>query len=210
MDSLLAADLGDWIWARHQNMWSWYIRPLFLLPLAWFAYRRSATGIVVTLFALFTSMFWFPAPATRDPRAEEFLAFEQAWLTADWDATKVGLTLLVPVALTAYCAAFWRRSLPWGLVVLNVMAVGKLTWGVVAGDGSGWAMTLPALVGLAIGDVVLVTAWLFLRRRRSAARLPHRRCGLAAPAGDRYRHLIAVHRRDVDGGHRDQPGEDRS
>ncbi len=28
-----------------------------------------------------TSMFWFPAPATPDPRVEEFLAFEQDWLT---------------------------------------------------------------------------------------------------------------------------------
>ena len=165
MDAVFAADFSEWIWQRHQNMWSWYIRPLFLIPLAWFAYRRSATGLVATLIALLTSMFWFPAPAEPDPRVEEFLAFEQAWLTGDWDAAKVLLTLLVPIALSAYCAAFWLRSLPWGLVVLNVMAVGKLTWGVLAGDGSGWAMALPALVGLAIGDVVLVAAWIVLRRR---------------------------------------------
>ena len=169
MDALLAADLGDWIWQRHQNIWSWYLRPLFLLPLAWFAYRRSVFGIVGTLIALVTSMFWFPAPAQPDPRVTEFLAFEQAWLAGDWDAAKVLLTLLVPVALTAYCAAFWRRSLPWGLVVLNVMALGKLGWGVWAGDGSGWAMTLPALIGLVVGDVVLVAAWIMLRRRATQA-----------------------------------------
>jgi hypothetical protein len=32
----LAVGFGDWIWQRHQNMWSWYIRPLVLIPLAWF------------------------------------------------------------------------------------------------------------------------------------------------------------------------------
>jgi hypothetical protein len=160
-----AAGISDWIWQRHQNLWSWYIRPLFLLPLAWFAYRRSGIGITLTLVALATSMFWFPAPATPDPRVEEFLAFEQQWLNGGWDRTKVLLTLLVPVALAAYCAAFWRRSLPWGLVVLNVMAVGKLAWGVLAGDGTGWAMTAPALIGLAVGDVVLVAVWLRVRRR---------------------------------------------
>jgi hypothetical protein len=39
--------------------------------------------------------------------------------------------------------------------MLNAMAV-----------GTGWVMTLPVLLGLAIGDVVLDAAWLFLRRRR--------------------------------------------
>jgi hypothetical protein len=94
MDTLLTAEMGDWIWQRHQNLLSWYIRPLFLLPLAWFAYRRSVPGLVGTLLALVTSMCWFPAPSVPDPRVEEFLAFEQAWLTGRWDAAKVLPTLL--------------------------------------------------------------------------------------------------------------------
>jgi hypothetical protein len=44
----------------------------------------------------------------------------------------------------------------WGLVLLNVMTAGKLLWGVVVGDGTGWAMTVPGLVGLLIGDVAVV------------------------------------------------------
>jgi hypothetical protein len=35
----------------------------------------------------------------------------------------------------------------WGLLLLNVMTAGKLLWGVVVGDGTGWAMTAPGLVG---------------------------------------------------------------
>lgn len=166
MDELLAGGFWDWVWSRHANVLSWYVRPLFLLPLAWFAYRRSGWGIAATLVALVTSMAWFPAPAEPSAHVLEFLAFEQAWLTGQWTAGKVALTLLVPLALAAYCAAFWRRSLVWGLVVLNVMAFGKLTWGVLAGSGTGWAMTVPALVGLVIGDVVLVAALLWSRRRR--------------------------------------------
>ncbi len=156
---------GEWAWARHHNLLSWYVRPLFLLPLAWFACRRSGWGIVATLVALASSTFWFPAPSVPDPRAEEFLAFERDWLTGDWTAGKIGLTLLVPASLTAFCLAFWRRSLTWGLVLLNAMAVGKLAWGVVFGAGTGWAMTVPALVGLAACDLVVLLA---------ARRLQHR------------------------------------
>jgi hypothetical protein len=163
----LLAELGDWAFDRHQNVLSWYIRPLFLLPLAWFAYRRSGWGVAATLVALMTSIAWFPAPVSPDPRVQEFLEFEREWLTGHWDAGKVLLTLLVPLSLTAYCMAFWQRSLGWGLVILNAMAGGKLLWGVVAGDGTGWAMTAPALLGLLIGDLILLQVVRRMRVRRS-------------------------------------------
>lgn len=73
----------SWAWERHHNVLSWYIRPLFILPLAYFSYKRSIAGIVLTLVALATSMFWFPAPERVDPRIEEFLAFEREWLTGE-------------------------------------------------------------------------------------------------------------------------------
>ncbi len=172
----LLAEFGDWAYDRHANVLSWYIRPLFLLPLAWFAYRRSGRGIAGTLIALGTSMFWFPAPDRPDPQVLEFLDFEREWLAGNWDAQKILLSLLVPLSLTAYCLAFWRRSVLWGLVILNLMAAGKLLWGVVAGDGTGWAMTAPALAGLVIGDVV----FLWVLRRMPARR--HRQQPLDDPS----------------------------
>lgn len=168
----ITTTLLDWVWQRHHNVLSWYIRPLFLIPLAWLAFRRSVWGIAVTVAALLSSMAWFPAPSTVNPRVERFLAFERNWLTGDWTATKVALTLLAPLALAAYCAAFWRRSLLWGVVLLNAMAIGKLSWGVVAGGGTGWAMTAPALIGLAIGDAV-VAAVIITNAFRSLTRESH-------------------------------------
>lgn len=58
------SDFFDWTFARHQNILSWYIRPLFLIPFCFFAYRHSPSGIALTIFLLLTSMFWFPVPQT--------------------------------------------------------------------------------------------------------------------------------------------------
>ncbi len=152
------SDFLGWAWERHHNVLSWYVRPLFILPLAYFSYRRSLSGIALTLLALATSMFWFPAPERVDPRVEEFLAFERRWLTGEWTAGKVLSTLVVPAMLGVLCLAFWRRSLLWGLLVINVIAVTKVAWGVVDGSGSGWIMLGPALVGLAICDAAVLYA----------------------------------------------------
>src|SRR3712207_495353 len=104
-------EFGAWAWERHHNVLSWYVRVLFLLPFCYFAYRRSLTGIVLTLLALATSMFWFPAPERPDPRTLEFLAMEREYLTEEWTAAKVLLGLLVPVSLAALALAFWKRSI---------------------------------------------------------------------------------------------------
>lgn len=151
-------DFLGWAWERHHNVLSWYIRPLFILPLAYFAYQRSLSDIVLTLVALATSMFWFPAPERADPRVEEFLAFEREWLTGEWTIVKVATTLLVPLMLGILCLAFWRRSLMWGLVFINAIAIGKVAWGVIVGDSTGWWSLPPALAGLLICDAVVLYA----------------------------------------------------
>ena len=148
----------SWAWERHHNVLSWYVRPLFLLPLAYFSYRRSLFGIALTLVALATSMFWFPAPERADPKVEEFLAFEREWLTGGWSAKKVVLAPVAPLMLGALCLAFWRRSLLWGLLVINVIALAKVAWGVADGAGTGWAMLGPALAGLLTCDAVVLYA----------------------------------------------------
>lgn len=167
------ADFAAWAWARHHNMLSWYIRPLFLLPFVLFAYRRSLWGIVLTLVALATSMFWFPAPAEPDPRAVQFLAMEKEYLTGAWTWWKMALSLTVPLSLAALALAFWKRSLLWGLVVINAMALGKMAWSFLFGDvGGGLAVATPALVGLVICDAAILLAAQWLRGRRTLSRLP--------------------------------------
>ena len=58
----LLNDFLSWVWARHHNELSWYVRPLFLLPFCFFAYRRSLPGILVNPLALIwadRSVVWF-------------------------------------------------------------------------------------------------------------------------------------------------------
>ena len=67
MDTMV--EFLNWAWARHHNPLSWYIRPLFILPFCYFAYQKSVRGMVLTVVAVTSSMFWFPAPAAPDPMA---------------------------------------------------------------------------------------------------------------------------------------------
>ena len=47
----------EWAFARHHNTLSWYIRPLFIIPIALGAFKRSYTITFASIFCLFTSMF---------------------------------------------------------------------------------------------------------------------------------------------------------
>ncbi len=150
-----------WAFARHHNIASWYVRPLFLIPFGLFAYRRSLTGIFATLFLLATSMFWFPAPAEPDPMVVDFLRMEIEYLTGPWTAAKVVLSALVPLTLGALAAALWRRNLLVGLSVIVLIAVLKVTWSVFEAGDAGLAVVAPAVGGLL---ACLVLIWLGVRR----------------------------------------------
>ena len=161
-------EFAAWAWARHHNELSWYVRPLFLLPFCYFAYRRSLWGIVLTVVALTTSMFWFPAPERVGPRAAEFLAVEREYLTGDWALWKVLLALVVPIGFAALAVAFWKRSLVWGLAVINAMVLVKIVWSFYFGDASGGLTLLPsALAGLAVCDAVILYVLSRMRKRSS-------------------------------------------
>ena len=163
-------ELVSWAWERHHNILSWYVRPLFLLPFCWFAWRRSPVGIAVTLVALVTSMAWFPAPAEPDPAVVQMLRVERDYLLGGWTPWKVALALLVPLVFTGIGAALWRRSLGWALVVVNAGVLVKVAWTFAFdGGGAGALAHLPAaLLGLAVVDAALVLAMRWLRHRRSA------------------------------------------
>lgn len=157
------ADVVQWAWARHHNLLSWYIRPLFLLPFCYFAYQRSLVGIVGTLLALTTSMFWFPAPTTVSPGVQAMLDAERAYLLGEWTIIKLALALLVPLTLTALALAFWARSFLWGFVVLNIMVVSKIAWTFAYAPAEGaFAHLIPALLGLGVcnGMVLLARRWI--------------------------------------------------
>lgn len=155
----------NWSYGRHQNQLSWYIRPLFLIPLCYFAYKRSWSGIMATIFLMLTSMFWFPKPAAVDEQVKQFLEMEKQWLTGDWGFAKVLMTLLVPTLLTALCMAFWKRSILMGISVLVIIALAKMTWSVVFGGESGKSIFAPALIGLGVCIVLVYFGFRRLEKR---------------------------------------------
>lgn len=163
----LIHELGDWAWARHHNPLSWYVRPLFLLPWAFFAWRRSWSGLAVTLVALITSMAWFPAPAQPDPRVEAFLAAERAWLLGPWPVWKIALSLTAPLSLAALAAAFWKRSVRLGVALIIAIAAAKIGWSVFEGGDAGRAVALPATVGAVIctAGIIAAVRWRAARSR---------------------------------------------
>jgi hypothetical protein len=147
-----------WVWARHHNELSWYVRPLFILPFCYFAYRRSIRGILLTLLLLPTSLFWFPAPAQPSPRVIEYLAWEREFVTGDNLVAKLVLLVLVIGFFVALAAAFWKRNWLYGLGVLNAATLLKVIWSVAFGGAIGWAALLPSLVTLVICNTIIVLA----------------------------------------------------
>ena len=159
-------DFLSWVWARHHNELSWYVRPLFLLPFCYFAFRRSLLGILVTLLVFPTSLFWFPAPENPSPRVEGYLAWEHQFLLEGSVVARVTLVLLVVAFFVVLATAFWKRSWLWGLAVINAGTLLKVIWSVAFGGAVGWASLAPSIFTLAVTDATLLLAMRFLRRRR--------------------------------------------
>ncbi|MBS7526304.1 hypothetical protein KHM83_06415 [Fusibacter paucivorans] len=165
----LSDSLFVWAFERHHNVLSWYIRPLFMMPFCFFAYRRNGAGIAVTIFLLLTSMFWFPKPETTSETVAAFLAMEQQYLTAHWSLSKIAVSMLVPITMSALAYAFWQRSLKIGLVIVVLIAFLKILWSVVEGGNSGLSILVPALLGLGICIIAILIFIKFQRRNDDKA-----------------------------------------
>lgn len=155
----------EWAFERHQNQLSWYSRPLFLIPFCYFAYRKSFAGISISLFALLTSMFWFPQPDEVSKEVINFLDFERQYLTQNWNTSKIILTTTVPVSLFLLALAFWKRNLWFGLTVIVLMAVGKIIWSIQNAGEAGQSILVPAIIGLII--CVLLVVFGYWRRNKT-------------------------------------------
>lgn len=154
----------NWAFERHHNILSWYIRPLFIIPMVVFAFRKSYAGIFASIFALFTSMFWFPAPATSSPQVLEFLAFEMDYLKGTWTAPKIVMSLAVPAFFIMLLVAAWKRNWKWLLGVIIGAAVLKSIWSVAFSGEAGMSILKPALFGLVVCIVGL--SYFFKKHRR--------------------------------------------
>lgn len=138
----------NWAFERHHNILSWYIRPLFIIPMVIFAFKRSLAGIFASIFALFTSMFWFPVPAASSPQVLSFLAFEMDYLKGIWSGPKILISLAVPLFFIMLIMAAWKRSWKWLLGIIVGAALLKFIWSIAFGGQAGMSILKPALVGL--------------------------------------------------------------
>lgn len=155
----------NWVFERHQNQMSWYIRPIFLIPFCFFAYKKSWAGISFTIFCLFTSMFWFNKPHAVSDEVKNFLQFEKDWLYGPWTYQKILLILSVPASFIALGLAFWKRSLWMGLGVIVLMATGKIIWSIQNAGESGKSILVPAFIGLLICAGFIVYGWKQIERK---------------------------------------------
>ncbi|MED0798118.1 hypothetical protein P4T18_11660 [Bacillus inaquosorum] len=138
--------LLDWAFRRHLNPLSWYIRPLFLLVLVYAAYKRSWKGIIITFVLMMSSMVWFPEPKKIYLQMQKVLEFEQMLLSSPISAV---LTIVFMIVLIDFIlAAFWKRSLVLGVILLNVTLAGKVALSLLFTGESGWAPLGNTIFGL--------------------------------------------------------------
>jgi len=157
-----------WAFERHQNLLSWYIRPLSLIPFCYFAYKRSWAGVFGTVFLLMTSMFWFPRPESVSPQAAQFLQMEMDYLLGDWPIGKVLTALLIPLSLGALAYALWKRNLWMGLGLVAGMAIVKGIWSLMVTGEAGKSTYGP----VALGVLISVAIYFGYRRMEKGKRAP--------------------------------------
>jgi hypothetical protein len=95
-------------------------------------------------------MFWFNKPALVNDDVKAFLQFEKDWLYGEWNYKKIMLLITVPVSFFVIGYAFWKRSLIIGLIVLVLVAAGKIVWSIHNAGESGKSIIAPAILGLLI------------------------------------------------------------
>lgn len=143
-------DFFYWAFERHQNSISWYIRPLLLIPFSYFSYKRKFIGISISLFALITSMSWFPTPSIVDENIKLFLDFEKKYLLKNWNFEKIILVLTIPFSLILLIITFWKRNLFFGIILFIIIALGKIYWSIDNAGESGKTILVPAIIGIII------------------------------------------------------------
>lgn len=155
----------DWAFQRHLNPLSWYIRPIFLIILAYFAYKRSWKGLIATFVLMMSSMVWFPAPETINPQMQTVLEFEKMLLSDPVSAIATLIFMMIFVVLIG--AAFWRHSLKLGIIIINITLIGKVVLSLLLTGEDGWAPLGNTIFGLIL--INGIGLFLIFRKRRNKA-----------------------------------------
>ncbi len=116
---------------------------------------------MASIFCLFTSMFWFPAPDVVSDKVVGFLAFEQEYLKGTWDMSKIIVQLAVPAFFAALIYTAWHRSIKALIGVIIAAAVLKVLWSALFAGADGLSIIKPAVSGV----VICIAAVIYYKRR---------------------------------------------
>ena len=157
---LSGVHIGEWIWDRHQNQFSWYSRPLFIIPACYYAYRQKLGFIICILVLLGTSLFWFAPPVEVSETISGYLDWErEAFMNPDNRKPLIVLGVAVFIFLFLLFYAFWHRNYWIGLIVLNIGNLLKIAVSVVFGGDAGMASIVPTLSSLLILNILAFIIW---------------------------------------------------
>lgn len=161
--------LGLWIWERHQNQFSWYSRPLFIIPACYYAFRQNLWLCAGFMLLMLCSLFWFEAPESVSGHVVNYLEWEKQLFFANESVLPL-LFLLVGVIAFLFVLfyAFWQRN-PWmGLLVINTGTLLKIAVSIVFGKEAGLAAIVPSVSSLVVINLVAYVVWRRFAGRQSA------------------------------------------
>lgn len=157
---LQGIELGLWIWERHQNLFSWYSRPLFVIPACYYAYRRKLHYTFGFILLMFASLFWFAAPEHVSIQVSSYLEWEkQLFFSGDSATPLIVLSITVVLFLIGLFYAFYKRSLLYGLLLINVGTILKIIVSITLGGESGTSAIVPSLSSILFIDLLALFLW---------------------------------------------------
>ena len=161
------APIGEWIWNRHQNQFSWYSRPLFIIPACYYAYKQKIGFLIGILVLLGTSLFWFAPPAEVNPTISAYLDWERQLFFNPHNRTPlIVLSIAVLLFLFLLFYAFWQRNFWIGLLVFNIGNLLKIGVSIVYGGDVGMASIVPTLSSTIILNMLAFAIWKLKSKRR--------------------------------------------
>jgi len=164
---LSGSDIGVWVWDRHQNLFSWYSRPLFIIPAAYYAYRHKPWHVIGCMSLLGTSLFWFPAPAQVSAAVTDYLEWEkQLFFINENRLPLIAMSLAVVVFLFGFFYSLWKRNVLYGLILINIGTLMKIVVSLLFGQKAGTAAIAPSISSLLAINLIY---WLIWWRVKSSA-----------------------------------------
>ena len=158
-------NIGSWIWDRHQNLFSWYSRPLFIIPACYFAYQHKLWHTTACMVLMFASLFWFSAPEQVSVEVQAFLEWEkQLFFIGDSITPLVFLLVGVLFFLIGLFYAFYKRSIWYGLLIINIGTLLKIFVSLYWGQEAGTTAILPSISSILIINVI---AWILWKRTKN-------------------------------------------